>query len=72
MFSLLIRLFLYHCNITRKAVRAVGDITEKPNSYVNKGTDPCGIAHNAIELLQTLVVDAVEDLKELPVIALGN
>lgn len=53
-------------------MRAVGDITEEPNSYVNKCTDPCGVAHNAIEFLQTLVVDAVEDLKELPVIALGN
>lgn len=51
---------------------AVGDIAEEPNSYVNKGTNPSGVAHNAIEFLQTLVVNAVEDLKELPVITLEN
>lgn len=53
-------------------MRAVGHISEEANSYINKGTDPCGVAHDVVKLLQTLIIDTVEDLKELPAITFRN
>lgn len=53
-------------------MRAVGHISKEANSYINKSTDPSGVAHNVIKLLQTLIIDTVEDLKELPVIQFRN
>lgn len=49
-------------------MRAESHIAKETYGYVNQCTYPCRIAHNAIQLVQTLVVDAVEDFKELPAI----
>lgn len=49
-------------------MRAESHIAKEADSYVHQCANPRRIAHNAIQFVQTLVIDTAEDLKKLPAI----
>lgn len=49
-------------------MRAESHVAKEADSYVHQCANPSRIAHNAVQFVQTLVINTAKDLKKLPAI----